>query len=781
MGKHLFRITIAVVALFLAFGGPGVVLAQEEEAEEEFTLEEITVTAQKREENQQKVPIAMEVITGEDLVSMGRDSVDEILKDIANISINTASDGMRISLRGIADDSNVMDDQHVGGSTVSINVDGSYNNMSNAGQNLYDIERVEVLFGPQSTMYGSNAPGGIVNVVTASPKTDRYSANATIEYGSFDLLNLNGVLNVPVIRDKVALRLAANRYEQGSFVDKDQDPNKTTSARLRALWNIYDDLTVSVTGNWSERSNGGMMGGSVVPFVDQDDVDDPWTSDTSDEEDPILGAPQQNRNDQETRGVSANIDWETPFGSIALVPSYSKSTSEGRQSRTSGGGPGGPPGGPPGPPGGDSGETEIQYFWQEQSNTQKGAELRMTNAADFELFEWIFGGTYYDSEQYRSQDYEDPTTVDTSRSTVQKKTAVYANITYPLWFHDPLRLTVGYRQSWDENNSTSVGGFMAGTSGNPEEYSKPDMKYGFEYDAADNLMFYGSYSSSYRSGDAMAMPDASGDYPDPEELDSYSVGAKSRWLDNRLQVNLAAYYYDYENKLCTGFKEALDITEEDLGGDYISIGVERGRVGAVLGSDGEYPTLDPDTGEPFTFDLHDPNSQGTGTFESFGMDLQTTWLITSRDRLNFSVSYLDAEWVDLHFHYYWHMYWPDEDYEGVTPTNSPKWSFAASYEHNFMLGALGTLTPRIDMQSKSETSMVWNPADKDPYGYGTQEAYVLWDASASFKHSSNRWSLNAYVKNITNYAVKRSYMGMMSFTMMIGDPRTYGVTFSMNF
>jgi len=455
-------------------------------------------------------------------------------------------------------------------------------------------------------------------------------------------------------------------------------------------------------------------------------------------------------------------------------------------------------------------QQETVRVYQERSNTQKGAELRMTNAADFELFQWILGGTYYKSEQENYSDYEDPTRVDSSRVTLSEKKALYGNITYPVWFNDRLRLTLGYRQSWDKNTSSSYGQ-RSETSGNAEGYSKPDLKYGFEYDIADNMMAFGSYSSSYRSGDAMAMPDAQGDVPDPEELDAYTVGLKSRFFGNKLQVNLSAYYYDYTNKLCTGFKEATGLTEYDLGfidnnnngvfdpgidEDYISIGVDgRGNPSAELESDGVYPTMDvdPDTGVPtdadnddeygdiYNFQINDPNSQGVGSFQSLGLDLQTSWLITSKDKLNFSIAYLNAEWKELHFHYYWNMYWPDEDYEGVTPTNSPKLSMSASYEHNFMLGSYGTLTPRIDVQHKSEYSMVWNPADKDPYGYGTQEPYYMWDASAMFNHSSGRWSLNAYVKNITNYAVKRSYMGMMSFTMMIGDPRTYGATLSVKF
>lgn len=128
------------------------------------------------------------------------------------------------------------------------------------------------------------------------------------------------------------------------------------------------------------------------------------------------------------------------------------------------------------------------------------------------------------------------------------------------------------------------------------------------------------------------------------------------------------------------------------------------------------------------------------------------------------------------------MCWPDEDYEGVTPVNSPKWSITVSYERSIPLGSIGTLTPRIDIQHKTSYTMLWNPGDADQYGYSYQEPYYTYDASASFSHASGRWSLNAYVKNITNYAVKKSYMGMTgNEELRIGDPRTYGASFSVKF
>jgi outer membrane receptor protein involved in Fe transport len=413
---------------------------------------------------------------------------------------------------------------------------------------------------------------------------------------------------------------------------------------------------------------------------------------------------------------------------------------------------------------------------------------------------------------------------------IQNKSAYFGNITYPLPFYDRLRLTAGYRKSWDESYGIGVQGDPSTTGrtweeGNNEKRSKPNWKFGFEYDAADNMMVYGNYASSYRSLNAVGRP-VQGEWPPNENLKSYTMGLKSRWLDNRLQVNLNAYYYDYQNKYCVGFIETY-ATEEDLGPyDFLrptepSSGgppppppgqaSAQQPPGGPTGDyeevpDGVYPSLDiyDSDGdgiydEPLPIRVTDPSANGFGNFSSLGIDLSTTWIITSKDRLNLSIAYLDSQWEDLHFRYFYapentetdfpdvpdfrYNLWHWEDFSGVTPENAPKWGVTANYQHNFTLGALGNLTPRIDMKYKSEYSLSgqWNE-NKAPYIYAFQEAYTMWDASAAFQHSSGKWSLNAYVKNLTNYAVKTQARVYGNYARMrLGDPRTYGMTFSIKF
>jgi iron complex outermembrane recepter protein len=749
MKARSMMIFAMVLGLFFVFSDISQVTAQESKADE-FTLEEITVTAQKRVENQQKVPITMETVSGDELALKGKTNVDDILSNLSNVSINTMSDGMRISIRGLTDDTSISDSNFkVSGSMVGVNIDGAQNSMSSAGQNLFDVERVEVLYGPQSTLYGSNSPGGIVNVVTAAPKTDKYSASFGINYGSYHLLNMQTALNAPVIQDKLALRLAVSKSRQNSYVT-DTAGSNDTAVRLKALWQASDNLTITLTPSWSKSGNGGMMGGAVKVFDKQNGywytfdsdtstwtkngkVTNPWTksSDTS------MGGGSSDSSDQTTKGLSGNIDWKTAIGTVSMVPSYSKSSSDSTQT--------------------DFADSSIVYDVT-QSSIQKGAEVRVTNPESFTLFQWIVGATY-------NQWNQDQTYVTISGSAAnedyyanQKKKALYTNVTYPLWFYNKFSLNAGYRLSKDENISRSRG---IGGSGTPNTqsgtYKKPDVKFGFNWDAADEMMVYGSYADSYRSIDAHAAAGSK-----PEQLLAYTLGGKSRLFDKKLQLNGSVYYYHYKNK-GEQTEERYKYVNEDPEHDY--------------SGDGDYT----DTNVKVT----DRGAQLYGTFKSLGEDISATWIMTSEDRLSMAVSHLDAKWSNLvqPASTDYPEIWPDAiSYKNNINANSPKWSMTASYEHNFVLGELGMLTPSIDAQYKSAYDLKFDPSSEDNTGLSYQEAYTLWNASVSFNDASNKWSLNASVKNIFNYAVKRSYIAHQSnVTLMLGDPRVYEVGFSIKF
>jgi iron complex outermembrane receptor protein len=771
----LFQLFLFMAMVALSSMGP-VALAQDDDEDADiFTLEEVTVTAAKSgEHNLQKVPIAMDVVTGEAFAANAKDDVDDILSNMAGVYINTSSDGMRISIRGIADTDSVFNGNKTSSPTVAMNVDGAYNSMNNSGQNLFDVERIEVLMGPQSTLYASNSPGGVVNIITASPKTDKFSASLSALYGSYEHSELKATLNAPIVKDKLAARLALNRTRQNNFLEPYTDDlaTKNDAARLKLLWDATDTLDITLTGNYGVNGNRGEMTQKVEPF-DKASGSSDWTA-----ADDASGA--MNSIEQESTGMNLTVSWESPLGNLSIEPNYSKSDGSGPQEGTA-----------------MIGMDEKEAVWESTRTTeQTSAEVRLASSDDFELMQYVVGVFYYENEFRGATEYsyiEDVTNPADSNSTNTndaEQKAVYANVTYPLPFNEKLSVTGGFRYSWDWARQTD----SSATQGDTEmDEANPDYKLGFQYDLDDLTMFYGSYTSSFRT-DGMAMYNYTG-YRPAEEMKAYTIGAKTRMLDNRIQLNASAYYYDYRNRIAQDSQSMGDYTQEELeaetfgeditffNGDTFET-IEAGTT--YWDAYQEYGTgrtseVENDDGTTTTYyNIEDQGFNSWGNLRTIGVDVSVSWIPTSKDMVDFSVSYLDMEWTDLEFTYLYTNFFDNKCYDGATAPNAPEWSMTASYEHKFDIAHYGTLTPHFDVQHKTGFDLIFDQSDGT--GYGHQEAYWLYNASLGFTSASQKWNVNFVVKNITNYAVKKSYMVMMGEeNMLLGDPRTYSFTVSIKF
>jgi iron complex outermembrane receptor protein len=163
----------------------------------------------------------------------------------------------------------------------------------------------------------------------------------------------------------------------------------------------------------------------------------------------------------------------------------------------------------------------------------------------------------------------------------------------------------------------------------------------------------------------------------------------------------------------------------------------------------------------------------------YGADLQTNAMITSRDSLNLSVSFLKTEFKDLIFDWYSEEL-EDEDWSGREMTFSPRWSISGNYKHDFEFPNGGILTARIDARYKTSyiISIVDFNMGVDFRGFAHQEAHLMGDLSAIYTDPDGKWSITGYVKNVTNYAEKRSLMGQ---SMSLSAPRTYGAVLSVNY
>jgi len=409
---------------------------------------------------------------------------------------------------------------------------------------------------------------------------------------------------------------------------------------------------------------------------------------------------------------------------------------------------------------------------------QSGVEARMSSEKDF-IFQWILGVNYYKDISFQHSTYNNPAEAAQTRDAKQDTHAFFGNITYP--FTDKFRGTAGYRRSWDESSMIELPpmegtGPNAGHSG--QNYSNPDYKLGVEYDLAENSMLYATYATSYRVN-AMAVSQGSGHTIPPEQLKAYSVGAKNRFLGNTLQLNAAAYYYDYSNK------SAQVVSDGRLGRDAVVYEDElRDPDGNLYdfganGIAGDHQLLS-------GANASDPWIQQFGAFRSIGVDLSADMVLSAKDRVSLGLSYLNAEWSDLTMHFFMqrangtHL-WPNDgrSFNGATNTNSPTYTVTASYEHDFELGSFGTLVPHADIMYKDSYVLDLAPIN---YPLNYQEAYYIINGNIAFTSASGMWSLNAYIKNATNYAAKNFWMNMAGTASLgITDPRSYGAVLSVKF
>jgi iron complex outermembrane recepter protein len=768
MCKRSFHIIlIFIVGLMFVLTEVVCVYAQETKADE-FTLEEITVTASKRSEDQQKVAIAMDVISSDQIKELGKNNIDEILSGVSNTIIEKSRDGYRIAIRGITDSSQPFHGMSTAQPAVAVNTDGVYSNRKDTVAGLFDIDRVEVLYGPQSTMYSSNSPGGIVNVVTAQPKLDQYSFSGVLEAGNYGLLHTEGAVNAPM-GNKIALRASFYTLNRGSYVTNSSDKSDTKSGRLRALFQPSDKLSFTLTGEYSIDKSAGFSG--VTAFANQKDVSNPWTG---------IIQETHSSNNQPSQKVTGQINWDAGIGSLSVVPSYTVRHGHATEVFPNLSG------------------SSYENFYTKQNAREKAMETRLSSSSDF-FMKWILGVNLYkgiDAQKRDSEAFHDTGVGEWSnRGMTQKSTAVYGNITYPVT--DIFRLTAGYRKSWDKTiqHDQGMNGARPGQTGadangliyqdTTTTYStggRPDYKFGFEYDLGKNSMTYGDYSTSFRvnqmPGGAPPMNVAPNYTPpadagstqasDPEILKAYTIGIKNRFLENKLQVNLAAYYYDYKNY--SAGNNNLRVWVYDLNHNNVEDSSAPGATTSEI--------------------YEEPYSNGVGNGRMIGVDMSSTMLITQNDQVNLSVSYLNSKWTNLKMIYYYdwtlklvggvatEVYKKGADYTGKPMMSSPPWTVNLSYDHSFNLSNGGVLRTTVSAKIRSDFRLSW--ADED-YPYNFQEGYHMEDFQAVYNSPEGHWSLSGFVKNIENYAEKRMYMSGMSPILTIGDPRTFGGVLSVKF
>lgn len=205
-------------------------------------LDEVVVTAQRRSENLQKTPLTVSAVTGDKLESQGIKTVVDLSAQVPALQISSSGSGAAVVfLRGIGSTNTT----EVGDPAVAYHIDGIYIARSTSvGALFYDIDRVEVLRGPQGTLYGRNATAGAINVITKQPKFD-YEGSGSVDVGNYGALTTSGMFNEP-ISDTLAVRAAFQQSRHDGYVKainkgpgtggNDRYDQDDKSARIQLLW-----------------------------------------------------------------------------------------------------------------------------------------------------------------------------------------------------------------------------------------------------------------------------------------------------------------------------------------------------------------------------------------------------------------------------------------------------------------------------------------------------------------------------------------------------------------
>lgn len=566
-----------VASTALSMAAPGV-MAAETSADTGMSLEEIVVTSRKREENLQSVPDSVTAFDAITIENAGIDDVQDFIDLTPNISIReTFRAGVTfITMRGITTGQQ-------GWAPVTYTVDGvqaASLDAINQGA-LTDIERIEVLKGPQSALYGAGAIAGAINVVTKKP-TNEMEGGLKASFARANDIKLSGAISGPLVEDKILFRIGGYyRNTDGLIKSTDGvglDFEEQATVRGRLLFNL-DNVTIDIQGSYSDIT----AGAAEQELVSRADLLEVF--DTPAAPGPARGIiGKENRTFTE---LSAKIDWETDAGTFTSVSGYSDINQDlfGSVSWQK------PPAislfgfsvGAPGDGFKDAFQDLMDNF---ESFTE---DVRFTSNAD-QRFRWMIGMSYMDRKVVNllsvggllqgTERIEANLVRFLNRPDVRNDKAwgAYGQINYDL--SDKLELTAALRYDKDNFDTTQYTDLTFSTvvpaaDGTPTQKAVNDKwqpKIQLAYQWTDDVMTYITYSEGFRFGFYNT-----GNLTAPENTKNFEFGFKSMLADGRVRLNGAIFHTDYSNQQFTSiiaappFRQTTNVPESNINGGELEI------------------------------------------------------------------------------------------------------------------------------------------------------------------------------------------------------------------
>lgn len=486
-------------------------------------LQEVVVTAQRRSEDIQKIPLAITAVSSDAISNQGITDPVGLQDLVPSLNIvQRGGTGTNIAVRGLV--SNTTAPQ--GGPSVSVNVDDIFVARTQATDaSFFDVNRIEVLRGPQGTLYGKNSTAGAVNIITNNP-TQTFGANVAVEAGDYGSLITSGMVNLPV-NDELAVRAAFQTVKRDGYIGQLDDAD-SWAFRVKVLYTPIEDLSLLVNAHYNHQGGHGPtdVGVSLAPGAVN--PSNPWTQNLYPDD---VGA--QNT---DIWGIDGHAVWQMPFATLTYIAGYEVLDINNAKITQLG---------------------AVSVFSQVSHAVSN--ELRLTSASQAKTagsFAWVVGAYSFNEKQSY-----DPTiaagfvnVVEREPSIPDNSQAGFGQATYAIL--DRLRFTAGVRFTHDYEAQT--GTFTENIAGNALEfpisgsvsYNNVSWKGAFEGDITEKVLGYVSVTTGYHAGgltDSIPAIAPQGNTYRPEHVKDYEAGIKGRWFDNRVQFNTDVFYYDYRD------------------------------------------------------------------------------------------------------------------------------------------------------------------------------------------------------------------------------------------
>jgi len=802
--KTAVRCAVATAVHLAIF--PAAVLAQGTESADSMVLDEIIVTAQRREQNIQDIPLSVSALSADTLRDGGVLDISRLKLLVPGMNFGQTGAYAHVAIRGARTENIQVNSQPI----VSSYSDGIYRSGTEQFLGpMLDLNRVEVLRGPQGTLFGKNSYGGAIALHTNRPEQE-FDASIKLTGGDYSRQDFEGMVNFP-LGDTVSARIVGAHFEHDGYVKNtfpggddidDQDADYIRGSLLFEFDNAslivrgeYFDQGGKGSGDFAGSLAGEMIGGDVfevpVPssntgsgcgsyyYVDAQaltipnpgavapftyanstcvvpNADDPYTLYTD--------APYFLDAEQTTFSIEFNADYD--WGSMKLIAAHT----ENENFRGSDG---------------DQGIAPAFISGEIVTRETDQVEVHFVDDGQGDV-SWLLGVFYMQEDNQDNFFFNADSrgigfqfTCITKRTVDNESFAVFGEVTMPV--SDNTRVTLGARYS-DESYDWGVNGVAGSYFSQPipvdirqidlengefaimgpdlmisDSFDPITWRLAIDHNLDDDKLIYASVATGYSSGgfNSLANPRTNlFTFPEMETI-AYEFGYKATLKEGAMTLNLAAYYNDFK--------------------DYAA----------------EPATVLP-SGSVIVF------STRGGDAESMGIDFELDWIPSESWLLNVRASWLDAEFGNFVTGLGGHMHTaggleqtfvsqipadmgaliPEMRRDGTQIAYSPDFTFGLTASYIMDLGSGGTLMPLLQTYYSASYS-----ASDQGYLHGQQDAYTQSSFRLTWTSSDGRFNISGFVQNIEDEAVvtRANVFGGHIATQQYAPPRTYGISIGYNY